>query len=463
MVHHTIETPDEFLDGVGQLPGLVPDPLFEDTTIHLGPNETQSFWISLEISKDVTPGSHDVQVHLNVNATPVELVVPIDVAPVVLEPRRDFPVTHWFRVEAIWDYYQTGTWEDPRLWQLLEAYLRNYAQHGNDTVIVPAIFDRRELFKRPSQALIVTSNQPGEYQFEWKYVQRFVDLAKKCGIDKFEWPHFWLYWGAEHPAHVYTFIDGNATLLWPETTKARDEVFITFLKQFLPEFHAFLKKNEILDRSYFHLSDEPQGDEKHLANYRANRQVLRDLAPWMKVMDALSDIRYGREGLTDMPIPLVDSAQAFIDEKIPHWVYFCCLPRGKWLNRFMDTPLSEIGMSGSVFYKLNARGFLHWGYNYWHFMESENITDPFTMATGGAWPNIPHGDPFVVYPGKDGPLDSIRWEVFAESLQDYAILQQLKVARDDAGLAEIRRYDEFPRTVEWLTSHRRSLLTPREH
>ena len=29
----------------------------------------------------------------------------------------------------------------------------------------------------------------------------------------------------------------------------------------------------------------------------------------------------------------------------------------------------------------------------------------------------------MIYPGKDGPIDSLRWEVFAESLQDYAILQ----------------------------------------
>ena len=82
-------------------------------------------------------------------------------------------------------------------------------------------------------------------------------------------------------------------------------------------------------------------------------------------MDALSDIRYGKEGLTDIPIPMVSSAQAYIDAKIPHWVYYCCFPQGPWLNRFMDTPLTKVRMSGWLFYRLGAEGFLHWGFNYW--------------------------------------------------------------------------------------------------
>jgi hypothetical protein len=45
-----------------------------------------------------------------------------------------------------------------------------------------------------------------------------------------------------------------------------------------------------------------------LEDCRRAREVLRELAPWMKVRDALSDVRYGREGLTDFPIPLVSAA-----------------------------------------------------------------------------------------------------------------------------------------------------------
>ena len=49
------------------------------------------------------------------------------------------------------------------------------------------------------------------------------------------------------------------------------------------------------------------------------------------------------------------------------------------------------------------------------------MVDPFTMQDGASWPRWAYGDPFVVYPGPDSPLDSIRWEIFAESMQDYRL------------------------------------------
>ena len=44
-----------------------------------------------------------------------------------------------------------------------------------------------------------------------------------------------------------------------------------------------------------------------------------------------------------------------------------------------------------------------------------------------------------------------RWEVFAESLEDYAMLQTAGVDPDDALLEDIRTYAEFPKTQGWIT------------
>ena len=126
----------------------------------------------------------------------------------------------------------------------------------------------------------------------------------------------------------------------------------------------------------------------------------------------------------------------------------------------MDTPLPKVRMSGWHFYRLGAKGFLHWGYNYWHKIEQEVLTDPFTDASAGAWPSIPYGDPFMVYPGENGPIDSIRWEVFAESLQDYAMLQSAGIKRDDPLLAPLKTYAQFPKSEEWITATRAKILKP---
>jgi hypothetical protein len=164
-----------------------------------------------------------------------------------------------------------------------------------------------------------------------------------------------------------------------------------------------------------------------------------------------------------MPIPMVNSAQKYIDEKIPHWVYYCCAPQGDWLNRFMDTPLPKVRMSGMLFYHLGAKGFLHWGFNYWHKMEREEIGDPFDDASNASWPGIPYGDPFVIYPGGDGkPMDSIRWEVFAESLQDYAILQSAGIKPDDSLLVDLKSYAKFPKNEAWIDETMQKILQPKK-
>lgn len=452
MHHLTPNTELHELEGVEHLPGLVPDYLVPLTKVtSIGPTESRSFWITLHIPADARPGLHQFQVRLSVHGASqhVDLPVTLRLSELVLKPRQDFPVTHWWRGEATWDYYGTEMF-DERWWSLTEGQLRNMLDHGSDVVYVPIFFSRRETFRRPCQLLVVDEPNPGEYQFDWSRVRRFVQMCKALGFQQFEWSHLWIYWGVENPIRVYTQRDGEHVMLWPPDTPATSETYLRFLRQFLPAFHEFLIAEDVLDRSYFHLSDEP-GSDQHVENYRRARQVLRELAPWMKVLDALSDVRYGQEGLTDFPIPIVSSAQAYVDAEIPHWVYFCCAPQGPWINRFLDTPLAKIRMSGWLFYRLRAQGFLHWGFNYWHKIEREELTDPFNDSSAAAWPMIPYGDPFMIYPGPDGPWDSIRWEVFAESLQDYAILQSAGIKPDDPLLNDIKTYADFPKNEEWLS------------
>ncbi len=383
----------------------------------------------------------------------------IEVAELVVQPRQGFPIIHWWRGEATWDYYKTGRF-DERWFDITKAQLKDMLDHGSDVLTVPLLVARRETFKRPCQLLIVNEPEPGKYVFDWSLVKRFTDMGREIGFKEFEWSHLWIYWGAKNPVRVYKDVNGEFQMLWPPDISGFSDTFMNFLKQFLPEFKAFLDREGLLTYSYFHLSDEPSGGE-HLVNYKRARQILKEQAPWMqgKVMDALSDIEYGRQGLTDIPIPVVSSAQAYIDENIPHWVYYCCGPQGRWLNRFMDTPLAKIRMSGMLFYHLKARGFLHWGFNYWHKLEREELADPFCDASADDWPAIPYGDPFMIYPGPNGePLDSIRWEVFAESLQDYAILQSAGITPDDPLFAELKSYANFPKNEGWIRTTMEKIL-----
>lgn len=456
--HMTCDVPKEELDGVGHVPGLVPDPLYDTPAGKVGVHENQAFWITVEVPAEARTGPHDLTVRFRVaqGETPADLHARLDVRPLVVKPREGFHVTHWWRPESIYEHYKIEPFGE-RWWQLTEAYLRNLLAHGNDVIFIQQIFPRREVVKRPAQMMKVKLVAPGKYEFDFSDVRRLVRLARQCGAKHFEFSHTWIYWGVKHPMPVYTFQDGQATLLWPIDSDGFGETYVGFLKQYLPAFHDFLAEEKLLDCSFFHLSDEPGGDE-HFANYKRARALLKEIAPWMKVMDAISEVRYGKEGVCDHPVPLISSAMDYVNQGLPHWVYFCCAPRGPFLNRFMDTPLPKVRMAGWLFYRHRAQGFLHWGYNCWQLMEQDAMIDPFTEGASGAWPGIPYGDPFVVYPGPEGPIDSIRWEVFAESLEDYAMLRTAGVKPDDPLLAPLRSYGDFPKTQEWIDTTMRKIL-----
>jgi len=462
VAHHNLQGelpqagPD--LDGVGHVPGYVPDPLFPEDGLDLPAGETHAFWIDVRSSRQARPGVRSVRVSIEADGVrgAARLRQDLRIYPLQATARRGLRLTNWFYADALIDWYGTDLF-DARFWTVCEAYFTNMAAHGQDTVYVPVFTPPLDGVKRPTQLLKVAKSGASGYRFDWSDVTRYVRLAKRCGLRHFEFVHLFSQWGVEHALRIYHGQGADERLLWPPRTKATSTIYRGFLAQYLPALKRFVEREKIADKSFFHLSDEPH--EEHLAAYRRARTMLRDLAPWMPVMDALSNIDYAREGLTDLPIPSVRKALDFIDEDITCWSYYCCHPRGPYIQRLMDTPPAKILMHGLLLYRWPVRGFLHWGYNYWYRRGSTELIDPFTVSDAAAWhTGWAYGDTFMVYPGPDGPIDSLRWELFAESLQDYALLEQLGIERDDPMLRSLRSYADFPKRASWRRDLRRRLL-----
>ena len=431
--HHSTDIPIEETDAWGHIPGYVPDPLYDETTLQLAAWETHAFWLTFLPETAAPVREHTVTIRVIPDgAQPQEHRLTVRVHDVAIMPRRDFPVTNWFYNDAILDFHGCETF-DERFWSILPNYIRDVVEHGQNTLYAPVFTPPLDGVKRPSQLLIVKRVGPDRYAFDWTDVKRYTDLALKCGVEHFEWTHLFTQWGVKHAIRIYEDQGASEELLWPPDTGATSDTYRRFLEQFLPEFESFLRRERLMQRSFFHVSDEPHGPEQ-LENYKAAREMLRSLAPWMKVMDALSEIVFAQQGLTDMPIPTISTALDFVAQGIPCWCYYCGGPRGRYLNRLIDMGLPTIRMNGWLFYRWPLRGFLHWGYNYWYRSQTRKMIDPFSVQDGLDWPRWAYGDTFMVYPGVDGPIDSIRWEVFGESLQDYALLQTLGVPRDAAFL-----------------------------
>lgn len=471
MQHLNTYVPKDEIEGIGFIPGLCPDPLYPENSTHIGPESNGVFWITVKVPGEIPTGVYQFTAKVNLvnrygyvgftNPEPffVELPVEIDVRSLVIQPRKDFPVTKWISADSIWEWYKIKPCGE-RFWELADAYIGNVVAHNVNVVYTPLFNARHEILRTPAQLLKIKRSGKDNYIFDFSDVSKWVRLAVKHGANFVEWTHFFTPapTSGKHPQRIFERDDEKiGELLWALEISATSETYRKFLEQFLPQFKQFLIDENVLEMSLFHCADEPDG-ETQIADYRKARALLNELAPWMKVMDAMSDPHFATERLSDMPVPSITTAPAFKAAGCPSWVYFCCGPRDTYLQRLLDTPLSKIRMSGLLFYKLDAKGFLHWGYNYWFIFCTSDIGDPFTQADVTAWPGMPYGDAFVVYPGPDGPLDSIRWEVFAESLQDYALLQSAGVDQNDPLFDDIKDYANFPKSAEWFNRVRREIL-----
>ncbi len=450
-------------DGIGHLPGFVPDPLYDENTMTLPQNETNAFWFTVKPNKTVKAGSYPITVTLtrldwqgNPYGKPTKHTITARIHNIAIKPRKDFHVTHWFYADCLQTWYKTYTFTD-EFWTILEKYLRNIAQHGQNVIYVPLFTPSLDTDHYPSQLLKVTKKGKGKYAFDWTDVRRYIKLAKKCGIDTFEWAHLFSQWGCKHAIKIFEGQGEGEKALWEKETPATGEIYRNFMKQLLPEFKAFLTEEKILKKSLFHISDEPHGDQK--PDYVAAKKMMNELAPWMTFIDAVSDIEFGRDGTIDMPVPSIRTALDFYKEGITSWCYYCCSPREKYLQHLMDTPLAKVAMHGFLFYRWPFKGFLHWGLNYWNISQTRTLLDPFVNSDGLKWPGWAYGDTFLIYPGKDGPIDSVRWEIFAEAMQDYALLQTLGIDREDKLLSAIKSFEDFPKDASWRQKARAKLFS----
>jgi len=461
MLHHNTATKFDPLDmeGIGKVPGYVPDPLFDENSVMLAQGETHSFWITVRPGRGTRPGQYSIRVRVTPEGgKPQQHKASVRLYDVVLQKRRDFPIVQWFYVDSLMDWYKTRI-SDKRLWEILPAYFRDVAEHGQSGVLVPCFTPPTDGVKRPTQLLKVHRRGKDRYEFDWSDVRRYMRLARQCGVEHFEWNHLFTQWGVKHAIRIYEGQGEDEKRLWPPSTGATSPTYRRFLQQYIPQMHSFLKREGHLDRTFFHLSDEPHGEE-HLKNYRAARTMMKELAPWMKFMDALSQIEFAQQGLVDIPVPSIQTALDFHKAGISSWCYYCCGPRGPYINRLMDTPLAKIAMHGLLFYRWPFKGFLHWGYSYWYRSQTREMIDPYIVQDGLFWDRgWAYGDTFCVYPGANGPVDSIRWEMFGESMQDYRLLQTLGVDRNSKLLAPIKSFSDFPKTEAWRREARHKLLT----
>ena len=445
-------------------PGLYPDPLYplDDNKLTIVHHQWHSVWLTINLNTDVSPGFHPIKVIFESESKEKigEEIFELEVIPARL-PEQELICTHWFHSDCLATQYNVEVFSGEH-WRLIEQYIETATKHGMNMLLTPLFtppLDTDVGGERPTVQLVDVEKNGNDYNFDFDKLLRWIHMASSKEIKYFEFSHLFTQWGAAHAPKIMATENGEMQKIFGWETDAHGEEYHHFLSQFLPSLIGFIEQHQIEERVYFHVSDEPNAGT--FESYKKASDLIHDYLSDYPVIDALSDYQYYEQGLVKKPIPPNDHIESFLQHEVQDlWTYYCCAQYKEVSNRFFNFPSARNRISGIQFYKFNITGFLHWGFNFWYSRLSKNQIDPFknTDADKG----FPSGDAFLVYPGEEGPIESLRLEVFYDVIQD---LRALKLLEELIGRGKVMNllegtlenpitFGEYPRESDWLLKKR---------
>lgn len=375
-------------------------------------------------------------------------------------PPQELIFTQWFHGDCIASYYNIEMLSD-RHFELMGKFIKTASENGINMLLVPLFtppLDTKVGGERPTIQLVDVCVNSGEYSFCFDKLHRFIKLCKDNGIKYFEMSHLFTQWGAKAAPKIMACVDGEYKRIFGWETEAAGEQYKAFLSAFLPQLVELLNDERIAEYTYFHVSDEPFVE--HEDSYKAAADIIAPYLKGFKMIDALSDYSFFEKGLVPNPIPATNHIKPFLEHNVKNlWTYYCCCQGNGVSNRFLAMSSARNRAIAPQLFKYDIKGFLQWGYNFYYSQYSARKVDPFAVTDAGL--GFPGGDSFSVYPGDDGPLESLRIKVFMSALCDMRAMQlcseligkQATLNIIEEGIEPIE-FDKTPYTEEFVLSTR---------
>lgn len=434
-----------------------------DNTVSLKNGEWTALWFEYKPSKAVT-GKQKIVISIICGDITEEKEFNLNIIDAEL-PEQEILFTNWFHNDCLCTYYGVEPFSD-EYWEIVERYIKNAREHGVNMLLTPVFtppLDTEVGGERPTFQLVGVKKHGDNYSFDFTNFRKYVDICLKNRIAAFEISHFFTQWGAEHAPKIIAEVDGEVKRIFGWETEASGEEYTDFLAQFSVAFRKETEALGIKERCWVHVSDEP--NEKQIEQYTKAADIVKKYFSDFNSLDALSDIRYYRNGLIKTPVCGEDEADIFKPEVKDFWTYYCCTQVHNYLpNRMFAQPSVRNRIIGVLLYKYDAKGFLHWGHNFWYSQYSKHPIDPYKVTDAGG--SFPSGDSFVVYPGKDGtPLNSLRHIVFADAFQDLRALRLLESLTSREYVLKLIEKDldipltfkTYPHEQKWLLDLRKEI------
>lgn len=366
--------------------GYWPDALYPNNNIKIPPASTGVFWVTIYAEETIPPGEYDCTMEITTNLTdPIELETKIKVLEFALPKtpylKTDFGFSWHTAIKGA--QYLTG--KDPDINQLTSAYLLNAIEHR---------VTLRELCQFP---LPQTTN----YESELEALLPKIKKLQSVGINLFSIP-----------------------------PKMKDD------PENLSKLNNFLLQNNLIKSTFTQIWEYPKENE-----YDA---VISTATTWKKMVPQIPLMLTTRGIYPILPekvdiwcihSPIIDTPyNKIILDQIQNGkeVWWCVdhSPPRPYANFFLDFAGIEHRIIFWQAWMLGIKGIHYWCINY------TKDDDP-TKCPLDVIPT--NGDGYLVYPGENGPVNSIRWEIIRDGIDDYdyltifsKLLKELKQRQPDS-------------------------------
>jgi len=187
------------------------------------------------------------------------------------------------------------------------------------------------------------------------------------------------------------------------------------------QWQDHLEEKGWLDMGYAYIVDEPRVNKSNLISeiYGIAKNAAPDI-PLMVTHKPSVSIEN-----VDIFCPTFHQCSPNLLEEMGRqgqemWYYVCNVPQRPFGNFLLWQQAIEHRILFWQTFKYSGTGFLYWEIAYW------KNEDPWAGFKGKAFSHSMDGS--LVYPGEDGPVGSIRYEIIREGIEDYDYLILLKKA-----------------------------------
>jgi hypothetical protein len=453
-------------------PNVVADPLMDLPEVDIPACRAQPIWFTLQIPASQTPGDYHGTVRIGTDQyREVTLNLEVNVLTPVLPspPDYQFFLDLWFNPNAVAVVNGLEPWSEEH-WAQIDLYLKDLASRGAKTVtalIVPDPWNIGWLGgTRHSQSGIGyltmvnwLRDSSDQWSFDYSLFDRFVETCFRHGIDRridaftltpFDHKGGWQI----HFQHKENY---SADTLFFDPSDAE---YKRIWKIFLHDFENHLTQKGWLTKTYLSFDESPREVLDEILD------IVSDSAPvFLKQFSIAGKI--DTESLAAshslfysfLPDSLTETDKTSLILKKRRnepdkttTFYLCGDPAHP--NTFTYSPAIEARMIPwlPAFYKLD--GYLRWAYNSW------SDTDPYNNPVF----NFIQGDDYYIYPGKKGPVSSIRWELLKEGIEDYELLRTINSPQSDEAIElVVKNRDGRKKSVTDFEAARKILLNSCEN